>query len=491
MGSRYKETAENKAEAYRVYGEHLFSACDAVDALIFAKANDVISYTDHTHVITDYRYDSFGRRIHTAERTKSGMRTIYDGLSFEVVKEAETSLGTRGITSSATGEANLNNYTPQVPQNGVPNNTAPSYGSDHTKGTRYYYIPNNAQGAQTRNNGEITQSAPSYGSDHTKGTRYYYIPNNAQGAQAQHSAIPADRTKGVRTYLYLNGERVAINNLYNTNHGQYYYGSDILGSVKFVTGQGGQELKRIEYDVFGGIYKGNSPYGLETGYTGKPYDSVTGLSDYGFRDYSPKYARFITEDPIRDGENWFAYVGNNPVNWIDPWGLSASEKKAFDRQRSNPSQMVVKKYIKDTTKQSVKEIIARFNKDKPLDKQINFNILRTLFFDADEARKLLMEREDLHKDLRYQLNDEAPPTANDAKAAGMIKLPWYKSIFHNLFKNDKYVSKDGHLEGVYDKETGESDRNQSVMATFNFFDPNTQPVEHKKADVDPYLKWGN
>ena len=33
------------------------------------------------------------------------------------------------------------------------------------------------------------------------------------------------------------------------------------------------------------------------------------------------HARFITEDPIRDGENWFSYVGNNPVNFIDPWGL--------------------------------------------------------------------------------------------------------------------------------------------------------------------------
>ena len=44
--SRYKETAENKAEAYRVYVEHLFSACDAVDARIFSKGDgETITYT--------------------------------------------------------------------------------------------------------------------------------------------------------------------------------------------------------------------------------------------------------------------------------------------------------------------------------------------------------------------------------------------------------------------------------------------------------------
>ena len=35
--SRCKEIAENKAEAYRVYGEHLFSAYDTADARIFVK----------------------------------------------------------------------------------------------------------------------------------------------------------------------------------------------------------------------------------------------------------------------------------------------------------------------------------------------------------------------------------------------------------------------------------------------------------------------
>ena len=253
MRSRYKEIGKKVPQAYLRYVEDTFLPCDAVDALRFAKASDVISYRDNTHVITDYRYDSFGRRIHTVERSKTGMRTIYDGLTFETVKEAETFVGTRGITSSWEGDANLHHYNP--------------HGSDHTRGTRYYFIPDRGQELRTDKNGE---------------------------------ALP-DRIRGVRTYLYLNGERVAVNNLYNTNHGQYYYGSDILGSVKFVTGGGGQELKRIEYDIFGGIYKGASPYGLETGYTGKPYDSVTGLSDYGFRDYAPTHARFITEDPIRDG----------------------------------------------------------------------------------------------------------------------------------------------------------------------------------------------
>jgi RHS repeat-associated protein len=61
------------------------------------------------------------------------------------------------------------------------------------------------------------------------------------------------------------------------------------------------------------------------GYTGKPYDVVTGMYNYGYRDYAPELARFTTEDPIRDGANWFAYVNNDPVNWVDLWGLEGSD----------------------------------------------------------------------------------------------------------------------------------------------------------------------
>jgi RHS repeat-associated protein len=85
---------------------------------------------------------------------------------------------------------------------------------------------------------------------------------------------------------------------------------------------------RYEYDAFGTPYKGDLSGGMNYGYTGKPFDATTGMYNYGYRDYQPSIARFTTVDPVRDGSNWFAYVNNDPVNWVDPWGLSASEKKA-------------------------------------------------------------------------------------------------------------------------------------------------------------------
>ena len=77
----------------------------------------------------------------------------------------------------------------------------------------------------------------------------------------------------------------------------------------------------IRYDAFGQPYKGNLSGGMNLGYTGKPYDTTTGLYNYGYRDYKPQAARFTTVDPIRDGNNWFAYVNNDPVNMIDLLGL--------------------------------------------------------------------------------------------------------------------------------------------------------------------------
>jgi RHS repeat-associated protein len=98
-------------------------------------------------------------------------------------------------------------------------------------------------------------------------------------------------------------------------------GTAYLGSVRSTTNALGAIEDRYEYDAFGTPYKGDLTTGMSLGYTGKPYDALTGLYNYGYRDYQPQVARFITADPVRDGSNWFAYVNNDPVNWIDRWGL--------------------------------------------------------------------------------------------------------------------------------------------------------------------------
>jgi|GEM_PF-3868169 hypothetical protein len=40
------------------------------------------------------------------------------------------------------------------------------------------------------------------------------------------------------------------------------------------------------------------------------------------RHYDPTTGRFVSEDPARDGLNWFAYCDSNPVNRVDVEGRS-------------------------------------------------------------------------------------------------------------------------------------------------------------------------
>ena len=84
------------------------------------------------------------------------------------------------------------------------------------------------------------------------------------------------------------------------------------------------EFGSVSYDIFGSPYQKTGSFladdSLDFGYLGKPYNADTELYDYGFRDYSPEIARFTTVDPIRDGRNWYCYVVNDPVNFVDLWG---------------------------------------------------------------------------------------------------------------------------------------------------------------------------
>ena len=58
-------------------------------------------------------------------------------------------------------------------------------------------------------------------------------------------------------------------------------------------------------------------------YTGRRFDTETGLYYYRNRYYDSQLRRFIQPDPIGylDGLNFYAFVQNDPANFIDPYGL--------------------------------------------------------------------------------------------------------------------------------------------------------------------------
>ena len=158
------------------------------------------------------------------------------------------------------------------------------------------------------------------------------------------------------------------------------YSQDALGLVTLITGQGGKVLGKYRYDAFGNAYNGrfegcvfgddefdnfwdwdndesvtNSSaassdgfaaqgwgwpgigygwghykhgrswgilrQGNVYGFTGQRFEPELGVNSFTFRDYNPRTMRWMTEDPIKDGTNWYQYCGGDPVNYVDLLGL--------------------------------------------------------------------------------------------------------------------------------------------------------------------------
>jgi RHS repeat-associated protein len=103
-----------------------------------------------------------------------------------------------------------------------------------------------------------------------------------------------------------------------------YYQSDALGSIIALTDETGTIRTRDTYDAFGKVTISGESSDNPFQYTGRENDG-TGLYYYRARYYNPELQRFISEDPLRldSGDvNFYAYVGNNPINFTDPSGLA-------------------------------------------------------------------------------------------------------------------------------------------------------------------------
>jgi RHS repeat-associated protein len=107
----------------------------------------------------------------------------------------------------------------------------------------------------------------------------------------------------------------------------YRFVTDWRGSVRLVVNAWtGYVAQRIDYTPFGRVLQDTKPGFQPFGFAGGLYDYETGLVRFGARDYNPLIGRWTSKDPILFGggdTNLYRYVGNDPVNFIDPSGLQS------------------------------------------------------------------------------------------------------------------------------------------------------------------------
>lgn len=147
-------------------------------------------------------------------------------------------------------------------------------------------------------------------------------------------------------YVYLEGEPVAILRTFGSPTGNFFLHNDHLGRPFAMSGPGpaGMEIKwKREFEPFGKSLGARVSLAFEPGFrfpgqweysdsgdlTGNTtvFDKINALEDNWNRTYAQRWGRYTQPDPIglRGGINLFSYAEQNPLNRVDPRGLSCSK----------------------------------------------------------------------------------------------------------------------------------------------------------------------
>jgi RHS repeat-associated protein len=128
----------------------------------------------------------------------------------------------------------------------------------------------------------------------------------------------------IQETVWFNGAPVAV--MVGSN--AYYVHTDHLGTPRIIT-DGNTVIWRWESNPFGTTAAQSDPDGNLTDFTynlrfpGQYFDSETGLHYNYYRTYDLSTGRYLESDPIGllGGLNTYGYVYQNPLSYIDPYGL--------------------------------------------------------------------------------------------------------------------------------------------------------------------------
>ena len=179
-------------------------------------------------------------------------------------------------------------------------------------------------------------------------TSYTYNADNLRQTKTVDGVTTSHIWDGSNIVMETNG--TAVNRYYRGANGiayadfngaVSYYQKDAHGDVTALADANGSITKNYQFDAFGNELSQSDNDINPFRYCGEYYDAETGTIYLRNRYYDPSSGRFISEDPIKDGLNWYVYCSNNPIKYVDPSGLVVT---IWDRENlSNKDLQQIKK----------------------------------------------------------------------------------------------------------------------------------------------------
>jgi RHS repeat-associated protein len=322
---------------------------DKVVTYSYDERDRLVSVTDWLNKTVTYEYDGAGNLIKTVYPEGSAIRNQYDKAGRLIsIADYKTSGSVNGLfnyTNDKLGNREQVSFYQLLYTIPLPQNVTNTYADDNalvsSNSSFTFEYDYNGNLLNKKQNGNVTSS---YEWNHDNmltqivsgcnsinyvydglgnrvakisGTEKRYVVNPIGTLLAETDSI------GNITAYYVYG--LGLISKITPSNEAYYYHYDGLGSTIAITDSNGSVVNKYAYDAFGKVLSQAEDIPNPFKYVGKygVMDDGTGLLYMRARYYDPEMRRFINKDPIGfgGGLNMFSYVGNNPVNWVDPEGL--------------------------------------------------------------------------------------------------------------------------------------------------------------------------